>query len=53
MSANAGQSDITSLRTAMTSNTAVKSALTNANVDVSKVVAAEFASDGTLTVYVR
>lgn len=47
------QSDITSLRTAMTSNTAVKTALTDANVDVSKVVAAEIASDGTLTVYVR
>jgi hypothetical protein len=47
------QSDITSLRTAMTSNTAVKTALTNANVDVSKVVATEIGSDGILTVYVR
>ena len=47
------QTDITSLRTAMTSNAAVKTALTNANVDVSKVVAAEIASDGILTVYVR
>ena len=47
------QSDITSLRTAMTSNTAVKTALTNANVDVSKVVATDIGSDGTLTVYVR
>jgi hypothetical protein len=50
---NKNQSDITSLRTAMTSNTAVKTALTSANVDVSKVVAAEIASDGILTVYVR
>ncbi len=47
------QSDITSLRTAMTSNTAVKTALTNANVDVSRVVATDIGSDGTLTVYVR
>ena len=47
------QTDITSLRTAMTTNAAVKTALTNANVDVSKVVAAEIASDGILTVYVR
>ena len=47
------QSDITSLRTAMTSNMAVKTALTNANVDVSKVVATEIGSDGILTVYVR
>jgi hypothetical protein len=47
------QGDITSLRSAMTSNTAVKTALTNANVDVSTVVAAEIASDGILTVYVR
>jgi hypothetical protein len=47
------QSDITTLRTAMTSNTAVKNALTNANVDVSKVVATEIGSDGILTVYVR
>jgi hypothetical protein len=50
---NKNQTDITSLRTAMTSNTAVKTALTSANVDVSKVVAAEIASDGILTVYVR
>jgi hypothetical protein len=47
------ETDISSLRTAMTANTAVKTALTNANVDVSKVVAAEIASDGVLTVYVR
>jgi hypothetical protein len=47
------QSDITSLRTAMTSNSAVKTALTNAKVDVSKVVATEIGSDGILTVYVR
>ena len=47
------QTDISSLRTAMTTNTAVKTALTNANVDVSKVVAAEIANDGILTVYIR
>lgn len=47
------ESDISSLRTAMTTNTTVKNALTNANVDVSKVVAAEIAGDGILTVYVR
>lgn len=47
------QSDITTLRTSLTSNTAVKNALTNANVDVSKVVATEIGSDGILTVYVR
>ena len=47
------QTDITSLRTAMTSNTAVKTALTNAKVDVSTVVATEIGSDGILTVYVR
>lgn len=47
------ESDISSLRTAMTTNAAVKTALTNANVDVTKVVAAEIASDGILTVYVR
>lgn len=43
------QSDITSLRTAMTSNTAVKTALTNANVDLSKAVATEIGTDGILT----
>ena len=47
------QSDITSLRTAMTSNAAVKTALTNAHVDVSTVVATEIGTDGILTVYVR
>ena len=47
------QSDITSLRTAMTSNTAVNTALTTNNVDVNKVVAAKIEGDGMLTVYVR
>ena len=47
------ESDITSLRSALTANTAVKTALTNAKVDVSKVVATDIASDGILTVYVR
>ena len=47
------ESDITSLRSALTANTAVKTALTNANVDVSKVVATDIASDGSLTVYMR
>ena len=45
--------DIASLRTAMTSNTAVNTALTNASVNVSSVVAADIAGDGVLTVYVR
>jgi hypothetical protein len=47
------ESDISSLRSALTANTAVKTALTDAKVDVSKVVATEIASDGSLTVYVR
>ena len=47
------QSDITSLRTALTSNTTVNTALMNAKVDVNKVVATEIGSDGILTVYVR
>ena len=45
--------DITSLRTAMTSNAAVNTALTNASVDVSAVVAADVGTDGVLTVYTR
>ena len=45
--------DISSLRSAMTANAAVKTALVKANVDVSTVVAANVASDGILTVYVR
>jgi hypothetical protein len=45
--------DITSLRTAITSNTAVNSALQKQNVDVNSVVAADVGTDGTLTVYVR
>jgi hypothetical protein len=47
------ESDITSLRTALTANAAVNTALMDANVDVSKVVATDIASDGSLTVYVR
>jgi hypothetical protein len=47
------ESDISSLRSALTANTAVKTALTDAKVDVSKVVATEISSDGSLTVYVR
>ena len=47
------ESDITSLRGALTANTAVSTALTNAKVDVSKVVATDIAADGVLTVYVR
>ncbi|HUQ34899.1 MAG TPA: hypothetical protein VM144_00830 [Aestuariivirga sp.] len=45
--------DISALRTAMTSNTAVNQALVDAKVDVSTVVAADIANDGILTVYVR
>ena len=47
------ESDISSLRSALTANTAVKTALMDAKVDVSKVVATDIASDGVLTVYVR
>jgi hypothetical protein len=47
------EGDITSLRTAMSSNTAVNSALAKAKVDVSAVVAANISGDGELTVYVR
>jgi hypothetical protein len=47
------ESDITSLRGALTANIAVSTALTNAKVDVSKVVATDIAADGVLTVYVR
>ena len=45
--------DITSLRTAIDSNTAVKTALTSAGVEASAVVAAEMSPDGGLTVYTR
>ena len=45
--------DITSLRTAITSNAKVNSALQQQNVDVNSVVAADVGTDGTLTVYVR
>lgn len=47
------EANITSLRTAMTSNTAVNTALTNASVDVNTVVAADVGADGVLTVYTR
>ena len=47
------EADITSLRSAMTSNTTVNTALTQANVDVAAVVAADVGSDGVLTVYTR
>jgi hypothetical protein len=45
--------DISALRSAMTANNAVNTALVDAKVDVSTVVAADIASDGILTVYVR
>lgn len=45
--------DIQALRTAMTSNTNVNTALTQANVQVASVVAADATPDGALTVYVR
>ncbi len=45
--------DITQLRTALSSNTAVNTALTGASVDVNQVVAADIQSDGVLTVYTR
>lgn len=45
--------DITSLRTAITSNTAVNSALQQQKVDINSVVAADVATDGTVTLYVR
>jgi hypothetical protein len=47
------EGDITSLRTAMTANTAVNTALTDAKVDVSTIVAADISGDGELTVFVR
>ena len=47
------EADITSLRSAMTSNTTVNTALTQANVDVAAVVAADVGSDGVLTVFTR
>jgi hypothetical protein len=47
------EGDITSLRSAMTANTAVNTALTDAKVDVSTVVAADISGDGQLTVFVR
>lgn len=47
------EGDIATLRTAMTSNTAVNAALATASVDVTTVVAANISTDGVLTVYVR
>lgn len=47
------EADITSLRSALSANTTVNTALTNANVDVAAVVAADVGSDGVLTVYTR
>ena len=47
------EADITSLRSALTANTSVNTALTNAKVDVAAVVAADVGSDGVLTVYTR
>ena len=45
--------DITAQRSAMTANGVVNTALVDAKVDVSTVVAADIASEGILTVYVR
>ena len=47
------EADITSLRSALAANTTVNTALTQANVDVAAVVAADVGSDGVLTVYTR
>ncbi len=48
------EGDISSLRSAMTANTAVNTAFTDAKVDVATVVAADILSgDGELTVFVR
>ena len=47
------EGDIATLRTAMTSNTAVNAALATASVDVATVVAANISTDGVLTVFVR
>ena len=47
------EANIASLRTAMTSNTAVKSALDAQSVEVNAVVAADVGTDGVLTVYTR
>jgi hypothetical protein len=45
--------DIASLHTALSSNTAVKSALAKAKVDINAVVAVNVSNNGELTVYVR
>ena len=45
--------DIQALRTALTSNTSVNTALTQANVQVASVVAADITPDGAITVFVR
>ena len=47
------EADILTLRTAMTTNAKVSTALQNAGVDVQSVVAAEIGAGDTLTVYVR
>lgn len=47
------EADITMLRSALTANTTVNTALANASVDVAAVVAADVGSDGVLTVYTR
>ena len=47
------ESDILTLRTAMTTNAKVSTALQNAGVDVQSVVAADIGAGDTLTVYVR
>ena len=47
------EADITSLRSALTTNMTVKTALATASVNVASVVAADVGSDGVLTVYIR
>ena len=47
------EADITSLRSALTANPTVNTALATASVDVALVVAADVGSDGVLTVYIR
>jgi hypothetical protein len=47
------EADISALRTAMTSNATVNTALQGAGVDVNSVVAADVGTDNTLTVFVR
>jgi hypothetical protein len=47
------EADITTLRTALTTNTKVNTALADAKVNVAAVVAADVGNDGVLTVYIR